>query len=86
VRPAVVRHVVDCLQGETFEYVRLDKKYRYYSEQVSHHPPISACWAEAPNWRYYGEVPSAISRVLLVLLLIYALIGRCSEQIHGEVV
>ncbi|KAF8519178.1 Oxysterol-binding protein-domain-containing protein [Gautieria morchelliformis] len=42
--------------GETFEYVRLDKMYRYYSEQVSHHPPISACWAEAPNWRYFGEV------------------------------
>lgn len=42
-------------QGETFEYVRLDKQYRYYSEQVSHHPPISACWAEAPSWRYYGE-------------------------------
>ncbi|KAF8521881.1 Oxysterol-binding protein-domain-containing protein [Hysterangium stoloniferum] len=42
--------------GETFEYVRLDKQYRYYSEQVSHHPPISACWAEAPEWRYYGEV------------------------------
>ncbi|GJJ09010.1 hypothetical protein Clacol_003231 [Clathrus columnatus] len=42
--------------GETFEYVRLDKHYRYYSEQVSHHPPISACWAEGQNWRYYGEV------------------------------
>ncbi|PCH33004.1 hypothetical protein WOLCODRAFT_129549 [Wolfiporia cocos MD-104 SS10] len=42
--------------GETFEYVRLDKDYRYVSEQVSHHPPISACWAESPNWRYYGEV------------------------------
>jgi len=26
------------------------------SEQVSHHPPISACWAESPNWHYYGEV------------------------------
>ncbi|KAH8111175.1 Oxysterol-binding protein-domain-containing protein [Phellopilus nigrolimitatus] len=42
--------------GETFEYVRLDKKYRYMSEQVSHHPPISACWAESPSWYYYGEV------------------------------
>lgn len=42
--------------GETFEYVRLDKEYRYMSEQVSHHPPISACWAESPYWRYYGEV------------------------------
>lgn len=43
-------------QSETFEYVRLDRKYRYVSEQVSHHPPISACWAESPLWRYYGEV------------------------------
>ncbi|EJF58501.1 Oxysterol-binding protein-domain-containing protein [Dichomitus squalens] len=42
--------------SETFEYVRHDKQYRYVSEQVSHHPPISACWAEAPTWRYYGEV------------------------------
>lgn len=46
--------------------------YRYVSEQVSHHPPISACWAESFGiiqnqngaqeqgvkgaWRYYGEV------------------------------
>lgn len=44
------------LQGETFEYVRFDKEYRYVSEQVSHHPPISACWAESPSWYYYGEV------------------------------
>ncbi|THH03314.1 hypothetical protein EW145_g6356 [Phellinidium pouzarii] len=42
--------------GETFEYVRLDKHYRYMSEQVSHHPPISACWAESPSWHYFGEV------------------------------
>ncbi|KAG2123665.1 Oxysterol-binding protein-domain-containing protein [Suillus cothurnatus] len=42
--------------SETFEYVRLDKEYRYVSEQVSHHPPISACWAESPYWHYYGEV------------------------------
>ncbi|KAH9947039.1 Oxysterol-binding protein-domain-containing protein [Amylocystis lapponica] len=42
--------------GETFEYVRFDKDYRYVSEQVSHHPPISACWAESPSWHYYGEV------------------------------
>ena len=24
-------------------------------EQVSHHPPISACRAESPKWDYYGE-------------------------------
>ncbi|KAF8603225.1 hypothetical protein BDV93DRAFT_493906 [Ceratobasidium sp. AG-I] len=42
--------------GETFEYCRMDKQYRYISEQVSHHPPMSACWAESPQWNYYGEV------------------------------
>ncbi|KAI6112236.1 Oxysterol-binding protein-domain-containing protein [Pisolithus croceorrhizus] len=41
--------------GETFEYVRLDKEYRYMSEQVSHHPPISACWAESPYWRFDAQ-------------------------------
>ena len=27
------------LLGETFEYVRPDKQYRFFIEQVSHHPP-----------------------------------------------
>ncbi|TIB77885.1 hypothetical protein E3Q23_01066 [Wallemia mellicola] len=42
--------------GETFEYCRFDKQYRYFSEQVSHHPPMSACWGENPRWIYKGEV------------------------------
>ncbi|KZV69891.1 hypothetical protein PENSPDRAFT_608176 [Peniophora sp. CONT] len=42
--------------SETFEYVSHDKEYRYVSEQVSHHPPISACYAESPRWHYFGEV------------------------------
>ncbi|CCF49663.1 hypothetical protein NDA11_002779 [Ustilago hordei] len=44
------------LLGETFEYMRPDKKYRYVSEQVSHHPPISACFAQSPTWEYMGCV------------------------------
>ncbi|KAL8733108.1 MAG: hypothetical protein Q9166_002300 [cf. Caloplaca sp. 2 TL-2023] len=43
------------LLGETYEYVRPDKGYRFLIEQVSHHPPIGAAWAEAPKWDYYGE-------------------------------
>ncbi|EJT99142.1 hypothetical protein DACRYDRAFT_24184 [Dacryopinax primogenitus] len=42
--------------SETFEYASFDKQYRYFSEQVSHHPPISACYCESPDWLYYGEV------------------------------
>ncbi|KAI8053275.1 Oxysterol-binding protein-domain-containing protein [Syncephalis plumigaleata] len=44
------------LLGETFEYVRPDKNYRYISEQVSHHPPISACHCDSPNYSFFAEV------------------------------
>jgi oxysterol-binding protein 1 len=43
------------LLGETYEYVRPDKGYRFFIEQVSHHPPIGAAYAESPKWDYYGE-------------------------------
>lgn len=43
------------LLGETYEYTRPDKGYRVFIEQVSHHPPISAAWAESSKWDYYGE-------------------------------
>ncbi|KAI1420842.1 Oxysterol-binding protein-domain-containing protein [Xylaria sp. FL1777] len=44
------------LLGETFEYARPDKGYRFFIEQVSHHPPIGACYAEAAHWTYWGEL------------------------------
>ncbi|THZ86151.1 hypothetical protein D6C84_02670 [Aureobasidium pullulans] len=43
------------LLGETFEYVRPDKGYRFFIEQVSHHPPVGAAYAESAKWEYYGE-------------------------------
>src|SRR5439155_25874113 len=41
------------LLGETYEYARPDRGYRFFVEQVSHHPPIGAAWAESVNWDYY---------------------------------
>lgn len=43
------------LLGETFEYADKEKDFRFFTEQVSHHPPISASWAESSKWDYYGE-------------------------------
>ncbi|KAF2641866.1 oxysterol binding protein 1 [Massarina eburnea CBS 473.64] len=43
------------LLGETYEYARPDKGYRFFIEQVSHHPPIGAAYAESAKWDYYGE-------------------------------
>lgn len=36
--------------GETFEL--LTPKFKYFSEQVSHHPPISACYSFADNYEF----------------------------------
>ncbi|NWS86998.1 OSBL7 protein, partial [Toxostoma redivivum] len=39
--------------GETYECVRPDRGFRFISEQVSHHPPISACHAESDNFVFW---------------------------------
>lgn len=44
------------LLGETYEYVCPIRGFRYISEQVSHHPPISACHCESEDFIYYAEV------------------------------
>ncbi|KAJ3219695.1 hypothetical protein HDU67_010057 [Dinochytrium kinnereticum] len=44
------------LLGETFELVSDEKQFRYVSEQVCHHPPISACYADSPDWVFWTEV------------------------------
>ena len=44
------------LLGETFEYVSRQRGFRYISEQVSHHPPISACYCESARYRLWAEV------------------------------
>lgn len=43
------------LLHETYEYSRPDKGFRFVVEQVSHHPPIGAAYAESRLWEYYGE-------------------------------
>ncbi|XP_060111399.1 oxysterol-binding protein-related protein 7 isoform X2 [Heteronotia binoei] len=42
--------------GETYECVRPDKGFRFISEQVCHHPPISACHAESDNFVFWQDM------------------------------
>src|SRR5436190_24254674 len=57
------------LLGETFEYVRPDKGYRFFVEQVSHHPPIGAAHAETASWDYYVCIFAVLfTRCKLVLM------------------
>ena len=43
------------LLGETFEFDRPDKGFKYISEKVSHHPPIMACYAESPKFTFHQD-------------------------------
>ncbi|XP_033023316.1 oxysterol-binding protein-related protein 6 isoform X6 [Lacerta agilis] len=42
--------------GETYESIREDKGFRFFSEQVSHHPPISACHCESKNFVFWQDI------------------------------
>ncbi|EFX82655.1 hypothetical protein DAPPUDRAFT_48987 [Daphnia pulex] len=44
------------LLGETYECVREDKGFKYIGEQVSHHPPISACYASSDNFEFWQDI------------------------------
>nr|XP_057924415.1 oxysterol-binding protein-related protein 7 isoform X2 [Doryrhamphus excisus] len=41
--------------GETYECVREDRAFRFISEQVCHHPPISACHADSENFSFWQD-------------------------------
>ncbi|XP_072300596.1 oxysterol-binding protein-related protein 6 isoform X5 [Eucyclogobius newberryi] len=44
------------LLGETYECIREDKGFCFFSEQVSHHPPVSACHCESKNFTVWQDV------------------------------
>lgn len=45
--------------GETFELK--GKDYTYFAEQVSHHPPVSACIAESEHYKYHMDTDTKMS-------------------------
>lgn len=64
------------LLSETYEYIDNELDYRYFAEQVSHHPAISACFAEGKGWTYYTN-NNAICKFLISGKLEVNNIGRC---------
>jgi len=47
--------------GETYEFFDNEKKFRFYSEQVSHKPQVNAYIAETPEFAYYGDTLNSTS-------------------------
>ncbi|KAM4539189.1 oxysterol-binding protein-related protein 3-like isoform 3-T3 [Odontesthes bonariensis] len=42
--------------GESYECDRPDKGFRFIAEQVSHHPPVSACHSASRNFSFWQDV------------------------------
>jgi len=45
---------------ETYEYIDNNLNYRFFAEQVSHHPAISAFFAEGKGWNIYSNNNSKV--------------------------
>jgi hypothetical protein len=45
---------------ETYEYIDNQQNFRYMAEQVSHHPAISAYYAEGDGWNIYANTNAVI--------------------------
>ena len=43
------------LLGETFELNKPEKDLLFVTEQISHHPPITAFYSQMHKWRVYGS-------------------------------
>nr|XP_039251673.1 oxysterol-binding protein-related protein 6-like isoform X2 [Styela clava] len=43
------------LLGETYECLREDKDFKFVAEQVSHHPPISACHCSSEHYEFWQD-------------------------------
>jgi hypothetical protein len=42
--------------GETYEWVNSEKGFRLITEQVVHHPQVSACHLEHKDWTVWGSI------------------------------
>ena len=51
--------------GETYEYFDNDNNFRYYAEQVSHEPQITAFIGETPEFALYGDTNNSTSFKIL---------------------
>jgi hypothetical protein len=70
------------LLHETYEYINNEFNIRYYAEQVSHHPPISACFAEGEGFNYYTNT-NAQSKLRMNGSLEFHPIGRTYVNLHN---
>ncbi len=77
------------LLSETYEYIDNDLNFRFFAEQVSHHPAITACFAEGEGYTFYANSNSAYKFMLLKGCLEFTPLGKSYhtfENFNNEVI
>jgi hypothetical protein len=64
------------LLSETYEYIDNELGFRYVAEQVSHHPAISACYAEGDGFHFYTNTNAESKFLIMKGCLEFQPIGR----------
>lgn len=65
------------LLGETYEYIDNEQKFRYISEQVSHHPAISACYVEGEAFNFTANTKVKSNFKLFKTTLEFIFLSKC---------
>ena len=82
-------------KGETYECIREDKGFKYIAEQVSHHPPVTACHAIGKNWiwgqdfrvktKFWGKVSKINFKISSYMYFIWIFFKSMEFQPEGMV-
>ena len=72
------------LLGETYEYFDIQQEFRSISEQVSHHPPISAFIVESPNITVYSDTKHKHKFLLMKGALEMIFSSKTNILFHGN--
>lgn len=64
------------LLSETYEYIDNDLNFRFFAEQVSHHPAISACYAEGDGFTFYSNSHSSYKFILMKGCMEFTPLGK----------
>jgi hypothetical protein len=64
------------LLSETYENIDNDLNFRYFAEQVSHHPSITACYGEGDGYTYYANSLSDYKFQLMKGCLVFTSLGK----------
>ncbi|CAF4609861.1 unnamed protein product, partial [Rotaria sp. Silwood2] len=72
------------LLGETYECIREDKGWKFIAEQVSHHPPISVCACDSPNFIFSQKIfPDSLNVLTFKKYNETIIWNKCTMCIHN---